>query len=389
MKKILLFAIIGLFSFAHTQAQGIEFFHGTFAEALTKAKTENKLVFMDAFAEWCGPCKRMAATVFTDEKVGKFMNANFICLKTDMEKGEGPELSRKFDVSAYPTLLFLNSEGGLVQRNVGALPADGFIAAAKQALGKIDNTKEFEKSYAEGKREPELILAYVRALNRAGKSSLKVVNEYLQKADMVQPITLKIIFEGTSQADSKVFDQLIKNRTAIVALYSEQQVKDKIENAIEKTGENAVQFRSTDLQAEAKSKMKAHLPEKAEAFALSLDMKFFRTTNDIKGYCKTCEAAVKKDGKDARSLYAIAKEMTDAFPTEKPVLKDAEKYLKKAAENGGLVEYYFLYAKTLHLNGKKADALTNAEKALKIAQNTQQNAVQAIQQLIEQIKTQG
>lgn len=387
MKKNILFVLIALFSIGQTYAQGIEFFHGTFAEALAKAKTDNKLVFMDAFAEWCGPCKRMAATVFVDEKVGKFMNANFICLKTDMEKGEGPELSRKFDVSAYPTLLFLNSEGGLVQRTVGALPADGFVTAAKQALGKVDNTKEFEKSYAEGKREPELILSYVRALNRSGKSSLKIVNEYLQKADMKQPMTLKIIFEGTSQADSKVFDQLIKNRAAIVALYSEQQVKDKIENAIEKTGENAVQFRSADLQNEAKSKMKAHLPEKAEAFALDMDMKFSRATNDIKGYCKACESAVKKDGKnDARSLYAIAKEMTDAFPNEKPVLKDAEKYLKKAAENGGLVEYYYLYAKTLHLNGKKADALTNAEKALKIAQNTQQNAVQAIQQLIEQIK---
>jgi thiol-disulfide isomerase/thioredoxin len=388
MKKGIFLFIAMFLCFTQAQAQGIEFFHGTFAEALVKAKTENKLIFMDAFAEWCGPCKRMAATVFTDEKVGKFMNSNFICLKTDMEKGEGPELSRKFDVSAYPTLLFLNAEGGLVQRNVGALPADGFITTARQALGKIDNTKEFEKAYTEGKREPELIYSYVRALNRAGKPSLKIVNDFLQKADITQPLTLKVIFEGTSQADSKVFDLLIKNRAAIAALYSDQQVKDRIEEAIEKTAANAVQFKSAELQAEAKAKMKAHVPEKAEAFAAASDMQFFKAANDAKSYCKACETALKKEGKnDARTLYAIAKQMTDAFPEEKVVLHDAEKYLKKAAENGGLVEYYYLYAQTLHRNGKKADALTNAEKALKLAKDTQMNAIPSIQQLIEQIKS--
>jgi thioredoxin-related protein len=388
-KTIFLFIAMFLcFARAEAQTQGIEFFHGTFAEALVKAKTENKLIFMDAFAEWCGPCKRMAATVFTDEKVGKFMNSNFICLKTDMEKGEGPELSRKYDVSAYPTLLFLNATGGLIQRNVGALPSDGFIAAARQALGKIDNTKEFEKAYADGKREPELIYSYVRALNRAGKPSLKIVNEFLQKADMAQPTTLKVIFEGASQADSKVFDLLIKNRAAIVTLYSEQQVKDRIQEACEKTAANAVQFKSAELHAEAKSKMKTHLPEKYEVFALASDMQFFKAASDAKGFCKACETALKKEGKnDARNLYAIAKEMTDAFPEEKMVLKEAEKYLKKAAESGGLVEYYYLYAQTLHRNGKKSDALTNAEKALKLAKETQINAVLTIQQLIEQIKS--
>ncbi len=387
MKKSILLSITMFLCLARPQAQGIEFFHGTFAEALAKSKAENKIIFMDAYAEWCGPCKHMAATVFTNEKVGKFMNSNFICLKMDMEKGEGPELSRKFDVSAYPTLLFLNATGGLVQRNVGALQADAFITTARQALGKVDNTKEFEKAYTEGKREPELIYNYVRALNRAGKSSLKVVNDYLQKADMTQPVTLKIIFEGTSQADSKVFDLLIKNRAAIGALYSEQQVKDRIQEACEKTAANAVQFKSAELQAEAKAKMKANCPEKAEAFAADTDMKFFKAANDVKSYCKACETALKKEGKnDARSLYNIAKQMTDAFPEEKAVLKDAEKYLKKAAENGGLVEYYYLYAQTLHRNGKKVDALTNAEKALKLAKDTQMNAVPTIQQLIEQIK---
>jgi tetratricopeptide (TPR) repeat protein len=170
-------------------------------------------------------------------------------------------------------------------------------------------------------------------------------------------------------------------------LYSDQQVKDRIEEAIEKTAANAVQFKSPELQAEAKAKMKAHVPEKAEAFAATSDMTFYKAASDIKGYCKACESAVKKDGKDARTLYTVAKQMTDAFPEDKSVLKDAEKYLKKAAENGGLVEYYYLYAQTLHRNGKKADALTNAEKALKLAKNTQINAVPSIEQLIEQIKS--
>jgi thiol-disulfide isomerase/thioredoxin len=371
----------------HNTEGGIEFFHGTFAEALEKAKAENKIVFMDAFTEWCGPCKRMAATTFKDAKVGKFLNANFVNVKMDMEKGEGPALGRKFDVAAYPTLLFLNEKGEQVHKAVGALEPDGLIGAARQALGKIDKTKDFEKDYLAGKREPELILNYVRALNRAGKPSLKVVNDYLLKADMANPSTLKVIYEGTTQADSKVFDLLIKNKTAITALYSEQQVNGRIEDAIKKTSDNAIEFKSEELHKEAKDKMKTYFPDKAAAFALEADMKFFKASGDTKNYCKACEAFVKKEGKtNASVLYSTAKGMVDAFPADKDVLGIASKYLKTASENGGLCEYYFLYAKTLHLSGKNSDALTNAEKALKIAKETAMPMVPVVQNLIEKIK---
>ena len=72
--------------------KGIEFYEGNFNDALAKAKYENKIIFMDAYASWCGPCKKMAANVFTDEKAGEYFNANFVNLKMDMEKGKGLKL---------------------------------------------------------------------------------------------------------------------------------------------------------------------------------------------------------------------------------------------------------------------------------------------------------
>ncbi len=98
---------------------GIKFFHGTFEQAKQLAKEENKLIFMDAYASWCGPCKMMARGTFKKEAVGTFFNENFINLKIDMEKGEGPQLSRKFGVSAYPTLIFINSKGEEVAKTLG------------------------------------------------------------------------------------------------------------------------------------------------------------------------------------------------------------------------------------------------------------------------------
>ena len=107
------------FIFRTNAEKGIIFYEGTFDAALAKAKSENKIIFLDAYASWCGPCKKMAANVFTDEKVGEYFNANFINLKIDMEKGEGPEIARKYPVQYYPTLFFINGKGNVVKKIIG------------------------------------------------------------------------------------------------------------------------------------------------------------------------------------------------------------------------------------------------------------------------------
>ncbi len=139
LAKLGIFALaLGLMSFVFlgkkpAADEGIQFKKISFEQALKEAKASNKLIFMDAYAEWCGPCKYMAANVFTDAEVGKLFNDKFINLKIDMEKGEGPALAAKYQVRAYPTLFFIDGDGNVVKKVLGAQPADKLIAIGNEA----------------------------------------------------------------------------------------------------------------------------------------------------------------------------------------------------------------------------------------------------------------
>ena len=85
---------------------GIKFGKQSFAQTLEQAKKENKLIFLDAFASWCGPCKLLDKNVFPKKEVGDYFNANFLNLHIDMEKGEGIEIAKKYSIFFF-LLIFL------------------------------------------------------------------------------------------------------------------------------------------------------------------------------------------------------------------------------------------------------------------------------------------
>lgn len=68
------------------------------------------MVFVDLYTTWCGPCKKMAAETSLSRPWEDYFNKNFVNYKIDAEKGEGPGLAGKYEVSAYPTLVFVNAE---------------------------------------------------------------------------------------------------------------------------------------------------------------------------------------------------------------------------------------------------------------------------------------
>lgn len=117
---------------------GIKFFSGTWQEALTEAKDNDKLIFLDAYASWCGPCKLMSAKTFTDKSVGEFFNEKFVNYKMDMEKHtDGERLSSKFKLTAYPTLYFVDGSENVVHQSLGYMEPKQLISQGSIALEKM------------------------------------------------------------------------------------------------------------------------------------------------------------------------------------------------------------------------------------------------------------
>jgi thiol-disulfide isomerase/thioredoxin len=162
-KRFLLFILTLVVMALPLRAEGIAFFHGTWQETLAKAKSENKLVFVDFYTQWCGPCLNMAQTVFVLPEVGAFYNANFVSAKIDTENGEGIELAKKYGVRSFPTYVFIDpATGEAVHRSSSRQTEEQFIATGKAALTPTQRSFYLIEEYNKGNREPQLLNDYIR-----------------------------------------------------------------------------------------------------------------------------------------------------------------------------------------------------------------------------------
>ncbi len=97
---------------------GIDFLSGDWTAALALAKAENKPIFVDVYATWCGPCKKLKST-FKDSEVGDYFNKNFVNIRIDGETPDGMKFRNRYQINSYPTLLIVDSNGNVKTRAQG------------------------------------------------------------------------------------------------------------------------------------------------------------------------------------------------------------------------------------------------------------------------------
>lgn len=151
--------------------EGVNFRDITLEEALRQAKAENKLVFMDCYTSWCGPCKNMTEKIFPQKAAGDYFNPRFVCVKYDMEKGAGVELAKKYEVHAYPTFLMLRPDGTLQHRLVGGDGLEAFIARVEKGFDEQNNLSALHRRYEQGGLSKQDLFRYWEALEEAGEDA--------------------------------------------------------------------------------------------------------------------------------------------------------------------------------------------------------------------------
>jgi thiol-disulfide isomerase/thioredoxin len=202
-------------------AAGITFVENkSWKEVLAMAKKENKLIFLDAYATWCGPCKYMQKNVFTDDAVGDFYNTSFINVAMDMEKGEGVELSEKYDLSSYPTLFFINSDGEVIHKSVGALESVDFLALGKDALNPSTQYYTVKKNITASTTPAVLHNWLHNAEAMEDPNAASLLTDYLKNTThpVMEKEMLSLIMDHATNIKKSMLDEIYKNRADVVKL---------------------------------------------------------------------------------------------------------------------------------------------------------------------------
>lgn len=203
----------------------------TLDEAKVLAKKEGKMIFVNLSATWCGPCKELKATTFKIPAVARYYNQNFInvYVECDIKKDMAAQMKKDYGYSAFPTMLYLSTDGKLIHKFVGAgMKGDEFITIAKTAVENKGLTS-YNERYAKGEKTVEFIKEYIEILGKAYESELagKVTTDYLNSLaieELVDSTTFAMMQENVKDLDAKPVQLVLANK----AKFTEPEMAKKL-----------------------------------------------------------------------------------------------------------------------------------------------------------------
>lgn len=390
MKKY--FSLLILLAFisgnAPAQNRSIDFEQGNFKALLAKAKKENKMIFIDCYTTWCGPCKWMAKNIFTNDSAADYYNQNFINAKIDMEKGEGIEIAKEYSVQNYPTMLYLNAEGEQMHRICGSSPTQEFIQNGKDALDPEKQMAGIKTQFNKGKTTAEIATDYFAALHNACLSANQEVTEYF---NTVQPEEYKseanwnIIRKYVNEYFTETFQVFEADRDAFSKLYSKEIVDNKINEVYTASLYTAIRNNDDAGFNSLTEKLRKSETEEAEKIILRAQVSRSENKEDWKEYSKLASEYISgyaaEEADDLNNFAWTFYEHVD----DPQMLARAEGWAKTACE---LVNNYAnndTYAAVLFKLNKKKEAEAAAKKAISIAANNGEDAKET-EALLDKIK---
>ena len=226
---------ICLVAFNYGHSQSVDFLQNNLNRALKQAEKQDKLIFVDGYTSWCGPCKWMDANVFTDPQLAEFFNNSFVNLKVNLEEGNGVAFAEKYNPPAFPTFYFLNSTGEVQHMALGAFDVISLTQIGIDALNPTGNLAYFKNNHESNKSNGNFLKNYATLLKslRLPDSKVVVADYLATQTDLSGEANAKFIFDQVGiNIDSRLFKYMINNVQDFYTHIGEYKVDTKIINAI-------------------------------------------------------------------------------------------------------------------------------------------------------------
>lgn len=380
MKKIPALLFFSLWTIFLTAQEGIQFFEGTFDEAKKEAALKNRLIFMDAYTTWCGPCKRMAKDVFPQKEVGDFFNRNFVNIKVDMEKGEGKDIAKQYSIYSYPTLLFIDKDGNVASQAKGMRNGPGLIDLGKQAL--LPNPGQIaalESRYESGEREKAFLKEYIEIKYTVGDDfdeAFDYLIRQLEASEITEKEMANFIFDHTQSIASPgmhLFDKYAKDYKTIFG----ENYQKKLASLAENTIQQAIDMKDLELFNTALDFMKKRKVANFQEQSLYHQIAFFGKHKMWDDYDKATTKYLKKyKKKDAKVLKDIAWNYYMNISDSKQLGK-AEKWIEQAIALDNSFINHMTHAYILFKLDKYSEAEDAIEYALILSEGNEKNITNA------------
>lgn len=120
----------------------------TYTEVFQKAIKKRRPIFISFYADWCTTCPYMNEEMIKKQPIVGYLEDEFVSFLVDGETAEGYKLATEYNIAAYPSILFLNSEGTEISRFIGLIDDYKIMQMAKSAIiaeDKFQKIKEKER----------------------------------------------------------------------------------------------------------------------------------------------------------------------------------------------------------------------------------------------------
>ncbi|MGB1240952.1 MAG: thioredoxin family protein [Chitinophagales bacterium] len=343
----------------------IEFFQGSLEEVFEAAKKENKAIFIDAYTNWCVPCKKMEANIFTRPEVHIFYNSFLINYKLDMFSKEGVAFAKKYRVTSYPTYLYLDANGTVNHKITGSKDAQKFITAGKKGAVNQTRLAKMTAAYKAGNRSKLFITKYLQQLWLANAPSYpELVKKYCKSVtsnDLKEATHQETIYLLASDLTQSIYQLLQNNKKVFENTFNATQLKNRQLAAAYNSFNIAVKTKDYGLFNKIITVLNDNETASSNESTFVLSLKFYEAIKDWKAYSKVaCSFLANTEIKNAAYLNDVAWNFYEQIENPE-LLQKAVRWAAKSVELDSQSYNNDTYASLLHKLGVNSSSENTAE----------------------------